>query len=124
MQCIVLSKINYLVSQSMETNLNESQIKKGILEIPILMILSKEKYVLEILKTLEKEGLTVPEGTIYPILSRLIRLEYLTYRWEESRSGPPRKYFKITHTGQNYLSDSMSVLEKLFKTISNLKQNL
>ena len=108
----------------METALNESQIKKGILEIPILMILSKEKYVLEILKKLEKEGLTVPEGTIYPILSRLIKLEYLTYRWEESRSGPPRKYFKITGTGQNYLKDSMSVLENLFKTISNLKENL
>lgn len=106
----------------MENNPSESQIKKGILEIPILMVLFQEKYVSEILKTLEAEDLFVPEGTIYPILTRLIKLEYLKYHWQESKSGPPRKYFKITASGKKYLQESLTTLEKLFSTINNLKK--
>jgi len=101
---------------------NDSQIKKGILEIPILLVLGSEKYVSEILETLQKQDLFVPEGTIYPILTRLMKLEYLEYRWQESNSGPPRKYFKITAEGQKYLQESLKILENLFSTIKTLKK--
>jgi PadR family transcriptional regulator PadR len=101
---------------------NDSQIKKGILEIPILIVLSTEKYVSEILQVLEKQDLFIPEGTIYPILTRLIKLEYLQYRWQESTSGPPRKYFKITNSGTQYLKENLKTLEKLFLTIKTLKK--
>ena len=108
----------------MESNSNESQIKKGILEIPILIAVVKERYVSEILKLLEKYNLFVPEGTIYPILTRLLKLNYVKYSWVESQSGPPRKYFQITPAGQDYLKESLIILENLTTTINNLKTTI
>lgn len=78
----------------------QAQMRKGILEFCILSILNqREAYPSEILEQLKKAKLIVVEGTLYPLLTRLKNMELLTYRWEESTSGPPRKYYAITSTG-------------------------
>ncbi|MBI1837473.1 MAG: PadR family transcriptional regulator [Flavobacteriia bacterium] len=92
----------------------QAQMRKGILEFCILSILEKrEAYPSEILETLKEAKLIVVEGTLYPLLTRLKNLELLSYRWEESNSGPPRKYFTLTEEGKFFL-------EGLKKTWSEL----
>lgn len=82
----------------------QAQMRKGILEFCILSILNtKEAYPSEILEQLKQAKLIVVEGTLYPLLTRLKNIELLTYRWEESTSGPPRKYYSITESGKNTL---------------------
>lgn len=92
----------------------QAQMRKGILEYCILAILKKrEAYPSEILEELKEAKLIVVEGTIYPLLTRLKNAELLSYRWEESPSGPPRKYFTITPLG-------IVFLEQLNQTWSEL----
>lgn len=82
----------------------QAQMRKGILEFCILSILNNgEAYPSEILDQLKEAKLIVVEGTLYPLLTRLKNIELLTYRWEESTSGPPRKYYSITETGKGTL---------------------
>ncbi|MFW5663677.1 MAG: PadR family transcriptional regulator [bacterium] len=84
----------------------KAQMRKGVLEFCILSLLSgQEAYTSEILTTLKESRLLVVEGTIYPLLNRLKKDGLLTYRWEESASGPPRKYYKITPLGEKVLSE-------------------
>lgn len=84
----------------------KAQMRKGVLEYCILSILKKEDaYVAEILQTLKDAKMLVVEGTIYPLLTRLKNAELLTYRWEESTSGPPRKYYSLTNNGQVFLEE-------------------
>ena len=79
----------------------KAQMRKGVLEYCILSILKDEDaYVAEILGTLKYAKMLVVEGTIYPLLTRLKNAGLLNYRWEESTSGPPRKYYKLTEKGQ------------------------
>ena len=74
--------------------------RKGVLELCILSILShNEMYTSDLLATLKEAQLLVVEGTIYPLLSRLKNEGLLKYRWEESLTGPPRKYFSLTEEG-------------------------
>ncbi|HTM67142.1 MAG TPA: PadR family transcriptional regulator [Flavipsychrobacter sp.] len=82
----------------------ESQMRKGLLELCILGIIYKEKeaYPSDILEQLKQANLIVLEGTIYPLLTRLKNAEVLTYRWEESPSGPPRKYYSLTKSGLEF----------------------
>ena len=82
----------------------KSQMRKGILEYCILTIISKkEAYTSDIIDTLRRANLLVVEGTIYPILTRLKNNGLLSYRWQESNDGPPRKYFSITDEGTSML---------------------
>ncbi|KDN54311.1 PadR family transcriptional regulator [Flavobacterium seoulense] len=84
----------------------KAQMRKGVLEFCILSVLKeKDAYTSEILETLKNAKLLVVEGTIYPLLTRLKNDELLTYRWEESTSGPPRKYYGLTETGQIFLNE-------------------
>lgn len=84
----------------------KAQMRKGILEFCILSILSKnDHYASEILDTLKGGKMIVVEGTIYPLLTRLKNSGLLEYRWEESTSGPPRKYYKITEAGKVSLAE-------------------
>ena len=80
----------------------ESQMKKGLLELCIMGIIRKEKeaYPSDILEQLKQSKLVVLEGTLYPLLTRLKNSGLLSYRWEESPSGPPRKYFALTPEGE------------------------
>ncbi len=74
--------------------------RKGVLELCILSILSHdEMYTSDLLTALKDAQLLVVEGTIYPLLSRLKNEGLLKYRWEESPTGPPRKYFRLTEEG-------------------------
>lgn len=84
----------------------KAQMRKGVLEFCILSVLKeKDAYTSEILETLKNAKLLVVEGTIYPLLTRLKNDGLLTYRWEESTSGPPRKYYGLTETGQTFLNE-------------------
>ncbi|WP_411032134.1 PadR family transcriptional regulator [Spongiimicrobium sp. 3-5] len=84
----------------------KAQMRKGVLEYCILSILNGEdKYASEILGSLKDAKMLVVEGTIYPLLTRLKNAGLLNYRWEESTSGPPRKYYMLTETGKLFLKE-------------------
>src|SRR5690554_8125546 len=84
----------------------KAQMRKGVLEYCILSVLKdQDAYVAEILETLKDAKLLVVEGTIYPLLTRLKNAGLLTYRWEESTGGPPRKYYSLTETGKTFLTE-------------------
>lgn len=80
------------------------QMRKGILEYLILLIISKgEVYASDIISGLQKYDLLIVEGTLYPLLSRLKKDQLLQYYWVESKSWPPRKYYKLTSKGKEIL---------------------
>jgi len=82
----------------------KAQMRKGVLEFCILSILQHDDaYTSEIISQLKDAKLLVVEGTVYPLLTRLKNAGLLNYRWEESTSGPPRKYYGITETGKLFL---------------------
>lgn len=101
---------------------SKSQLRKGLLEYCVLMILQhKEAYASDLLDALKKEGLIVVEGTLYPLLTRLKNGEYLTYHWQESTQGPPRKYYKITQKGKEFLTGLDDEWMKIVQTIERLR---
>lgn len=78
--------------------------RKGVLEYCILSIIADaEVYASNIITQLKDAELIVVEGTLYPLLTRLKNDNLLSYRWEESKSGPPRKYYSITESGKAFL---------------------
>ena len=100
-----------------------SQMRKGVLEYCILSILDKqEAYASSIIETLKSAGLIVVEGTLYPLLIRLKNQGSLTYRWEESPQGPPRKYYCISEDGRSLLGVMDASWDELVETIKTLKQ--
>jgi len=83
----------------------QTQMRKGILEYCILSIIVRgEIYASDIIAELKKAELLVVEGTLYPLLTRLKNNGLLSYSWQESTSGPPRKYYQITPEGQEVLA--------------------
>lgn len=104
----------------------KAQMRKGVLEFCILSVLKDEDaYVAEILDTLKDAKLLVVEGTIYPLLTRLKNEGILNYRWEESTSGPPRKYYGLTETGKiflNELNTTWSELHNAVEKVTNSKK--
>jgi len=99
----------------------QSQMRKGILEYCILSILDKkEAYPSEILERLDLAQLKVVEGTIYPLLTRLKNMQLLEYRWAESTSGPPRKYYTITEEGKAFLSELERTWTELQQAVSHI----
>ena len=82
---------------SMDIQNTQSQMRKGVLEFCILSIIRQgEVYPSDIVDKMKSANLNILEGTLYPLLTRLKNAGYLTYRWVESNSGPPRKYFLMT----------------------------
>ena len=109
----------------MEANVENvrSQMRKGVLEYCILSILDKqEAYASTIIDELKAAGLIVVEGTLYPLLIRLKNQGSLTYRWEESPQGPPRKYYDISEDGRELLHVMDASWDELVETIKTLKQ--
>ena len=97
----------------------EAQMRKGVLELCILSILSQgDAYPTEIIEKLKEAKLVVVEGTLYPLLTRLKNTGLLGYRWEESSSGPPRKYYKLTDTGVQYLHELQVSWHELVKSVN------
>lgn len=81
----------------------QSQMRKGVLEYCILAIIRRnEAYPGDIIDEMRSAGLQLLEGTLYPLLNRLKNSGILTYRWVESTSGPPRKYFILTEKGEEF----------------------
>jgi PadR family transcriptional regulator PadR len=98
----------------MKVENTKAQMRKGVLEYCILSVLKDDDaYVAEILETLKDAKLLVVEGTIYPLLTRLKNAGLLNYRWEESTSGPPRKYYGLTETGQLFLNELTTTWDEL-----------
>jgi PadR family transcriptional regulator PadR len=102
----------------------KAQMRKGILEFCILSILkNKEAYPSEIIETLKSSKLIVVEGTLYPLLTRLKNEELLTYRWEESNAGPPRKYYSLTKIGKAFLEELDVTWDELQMAVSKIIKN-
>ena len=94
----------------------QSQMRKGILEFCILSVIRRgEAYPSDIVEEMRAANLQILEGTLYPLLTRLKNAEMLTYRWVESNSGPPRKYFSLTEKGEAFYQE----LEQTWLELSN-----
>ena len=100
----------------------KSQMRKGVLEYCILLILQKEPaYATDIIQKLQEAQLIVVEGTLYPLLTRLKNSELLKYEWIESNQGPPRKYYTLTNQGISFLSELETAWDDINNTINHLK---
>ncbi len=98
----------------------KSQMRKGILEYCILGTLKrkKEAYPSDIIHEMKDAKLIVVEGTLYPLLTRLKNGGLLAYQWEESTSGPPRKYYRLTELGERTLIELDSTWQELVKSVN------
>ena len=97
----------------------KAQMKKGVLEFCILSVLSGgENYPSEIITKMKEAKLIVVEGTLYPLLMRLKNDGLLAYRWEESTSGPPRKYYKLTPVGEQFLKELETTWNELVDAVN------
>ena len=102
----------------------KSQMRKGVLEYCILLILEKEPaYTSDIIQKLQEAKLIVVEGTLYPLLTRLKNSGLLSYQWIESTQGPPRKYYKLTQDGEAFLKELENSWQELNDTINHTKEN-
>lgn len=102
----------------------KSQIKRGTLEFCILlMIKQRPSYGYEIISTLEKYPiLAAKENTIYPLLRRLMKEDYVSSSWQESVEGlPPRKYYSVTDKGLEYISAMSEEWNNLLNAINDIK---
>src|ERR671921_2323582 len=99
----------------------QSQMRKGVLEFCILSIIQQgEVYPSDIVERMKAANLNILEGTLYPLLTRLKNAGLLTYRWVESNSGPPRKYFSLTEKGEAFYKE----LEQTWMELSNAVNTL
>lgn len=95
--------------------------RKGVLELCILSIIAeKDAYASDILEKLKEAKLIVVEGTLYPLLTRLKNDGLLKYRWEESKSGPPRKYYTMTEIGTKVLNDLNMSWQDLVQAVDKI----
>lgn len=100
----------------------EAQMRKGILELVILSQLARnDAYASDIINELKETKLIVVEGTLYPLLTRLKNGELLTYRWEESTQGPPRKYYTLTDKGREFLGQLNNTWDELVGAVNHIK---
>ncbi|MCQ2276672.1 MAG: PadR family transcriptional regulator [Bacteroidales bacterium] len=101
----------------------KSQMRKGILEYCILLIISKKpSYVSDIITELKNAHLIVVEGTLYPLLSRLKNGGLLAYQWQESVQGPPRKYYELTDEGRSFLAELDGAWNEVNQTVTAIKK--
>ena len=102
----------------------KSQMRKGILEYCILLLLKKEQaYTSDIIQKFQEAKLIVVEGTLYPLLTRLKNSGLLSYQWVESTQGPPRKYYQLTEKGEEFLGELETSWEELTNTIMHIRNN-
>lgn len=102
----------------------KSQMRKGMLEFCVLLLLKHgDAYASQIIGMMKEAHLIVVEGTLYPLLTRLKNDGLLSYRWEESPSGPPRKYYSLTPLGQIFLEQLRESWDEISLTINHLISN-
>lgn len=98
------------------------QMRKGILEYCILHIISRgEVYATDMIDELTAAKMIVVEGTLYPLLTRLKNAGLLEYKWVESKSGPPRKYYKLTTDGEKFLQGLTETWDDLVQSTNLIK---
>ena len=108
----------------MKINNTKAQMRKGVLEYCILLVLSQEPlYATNILQDLKEAKMIVVEGTLYPLLTRLKNDGLLTYRWEESTQGPPRKYYELTEAGRKFLNELEGSWSELVEAVGKVRRN-
>ena len=101
----------------------KSQMRRGVLEYCILSILYKEdSYASSIISKMKEAKMIVVEGTLYPLLIRQKNQGLLSYRWEESTQGPPRKYYSITPKGQEQLLEMDAAWKEVVETINLIRE--
>jgi PadR family transcriptional regulator PadR len=111
--------------ETINTDNVKAQMRKGILEYCILLILARnDAYATVIINELKTAKMIVVEGTLYPLLTRLKNDGLLAYQWVESTQGPPRKYYRLTETGALFLKELESAWQELNDTINHIKNNL
>ena len=100
----------------------KSQMRKGILEYCVLLLLNKEKaYPSDIINRLSEASLIVVEGTLYTLLNRLRKEGKLNYEWQESTMGPPRKYYFITPQGQDFLNEMSKAWDEIVDNVNHFR---
>lgn len=101
----------------------KSQMRRGVLEYCILSMLDKnDAYASELIGKLKDARIIVVEGTLYPLLTRQKNQGLLTYRWEESSQGPPRKYYTLTDKGRDLLKEMDKAWSEIVETIDLLRK--
>jgi PadR family transcriptional regulator len=108
-----------------ELKKKKAQMRRGILELCILSIISEnEAYPSDIIKKLKNFELIVVEGTMYPLLTRLKEAGLLKYNWKESKAGPPRKYYYLTEDGREFLGGLLATWEQLVNAVKQSTKGL
>ena len=106
----------------MDLENTKAQMRKGILEYCILSVLSRNScYASDIIKELKEAQVIVVEGTLYPLLTQAKKCRILSYRWEESQQGPPRKYYELTPEGSTYLAELDNSWEELVESVNLIR---
>ena len=106
----------------MDLDNSKAQMRKGVLELCILSILSRgDAYTTDLINKLKEAKMIVVEGTLYPMLTRQKNAGLLSYRWEESPQGPPRKYYTLTDKGRSYLNELDSGWNELVDTVNTIR---
>jgi PadR family transcriptional regulator, regulatory protein PadR len=106
---------------SMNIENAQVQMRKGILEFCIMHIISRgEVYASDMLDELTSAKIMVVEGTLYPLLTRLKNSGLLDYKWVESSSGPPRKYYILTDTGKQFLEEMQKTWIELSDSVHTI----
>jgi len=101
-----------------------SQMRKGVLEFCVLSVISKgEAYPSDIIEKMKAANFQLFEGTLYPLLTRLKNAGMLTYRWVESNSGPPRKYFSLTDQGLSFYKDLDNTWQEMVGAVHTVIQS-
>jgi PadR family transcriptional regulator PadR len=105
----------------MNTENQNAQMRKGVLELCILAIIAaQDAYASDIITKLKEARLIVVEGTLYPLLTRLKNDGLTVYRWEESKSGPPRKYHQITDSGLHVMAELRADWKDLISSVDKI----
>lgn len=105
----------------MDLDAKFTPIRKGLLEFVVLKIVSGTTvYVADLLKRLASTEFATQEGTLYPLLSRMRREGLVDYEWQESESGPPRKYYRLTAAGRAQLAELDQYWARINKTVSDM----
>jgi PadR family transcriptional regulator PadR len=99
------------------------QMRRSLLEFAVLLIVSKsEAYASDIIEKLDKAHLLMVEGTLYPLLNRLLKFGFVEYLWKESESGPPRKYYRLSTKGKLRLRELSEEWKNLKSSLANLEK--
>ena len=102
----------------------EIQMRKGILELCVLRVIANEEvYASDLLYHLKEAHLLVVEGTLYPLLNRLNKSGLVTYAWQESTGGPPRKYYRLTDNGHGFLQELTNSWHQLVFSATTVLEN-